>query len=68
MALVTAETFIRTIYLKEGDVYRDTVKGIAEEICDECLDILREPEKSQAQPAIKMIATLTRTTCMYKHL
>ena len=47
MALDTTEVLIRTIYSKQAEV-NTSAKGLATEICEECLDLLREPEKSQA--------------------
>ena len=61
MALNTTEVLIRTIYSKQKEGGHSS-KGLAAEICEECLDILREPGKSQAQPAIKTLAALTRAT------
>lgn len=38
--------------------------GLAQDVCEECMAILREPEKSQAKPAIKVMAAFMSTTGM----
>ncbi|KAG9103692.1 hypothetical protein FRC06_008809 [Ceratobasidium sp. 370] len=46
----------------------DAIDGLAEEVITECLRILREPEKSQAQHAIKIVNACLATTptiCSY---
>ncbi|KAG8745003.1 hypothetical protein FRC10_009111 [Ceratobasidium sp. 414] len=46
----------------------DATDGLAEEVITECLRILREPEKSQAQHAIKIVNACLATTptiCSY---
>ncbi|TDL24084.1 ARM repeat-containing protein [Rickenella mellea] len=62
-ALDTTQVLINTIYSSEvadtGESY--DVEGLAKEICEECLEVLREPEKSQAKPAIKVLGALAGT-------
>jgi DNA repair/transcription protein MET18/MMS19 len=41
---------------------QEDVTGLAKDICDECLRILREPEKSQSTPAIKVFNAFLSTT------
>lgn len=44
------------------DSNTDDTEGLAKDICEECLEVLREPEKSQAKPAIKVLAAFLETT------
>lgn len=61
-ALLATQVLVKTIY--EGqDVQVDDVKGFAKTITQECLDILKQPEKSQARHAIKTACALLPTTC-----
>lgn len=57
-ALETTQALIRTIYDGSPDSPEDLVK----DICKECIDILKEPEKNQAQHAIKILSALVMTT------
>lgn len=60
-ALLATQAMVKTIY--EGqDVQIDDVKGFARIITQECLDILKQPEKSQARHATKTICALSSTT------
>ena len=60
-ALLTTQVLVKTIY--EGqDVQVDDVKGFARDIMQECSDILKQPEKSQARHAIKTVCALLSTT------
>lgn len=64
MALHTTQVLIQTIYsipsTTDGD---DTeMEGLAKDACDECIRILKEPEKSQAKPAIKVLCAFMATT------
>lgn len=60
-ALLATQVLVRTTY--EGqDVQVDDVKGFAGTITQECLDILKQPEKSQARHAVKTVCTLLSTT------
>lgn len=60
-ALLAAQVLVKTIYGGQ-DVQIDNVEGFAEGITRECLDILKQPEKSQARHAIKTICALLSTT------
>lgn len=63
-ALKTTQVLIQTIYStddsEKGSV--EDLEGLAKDACDECLEILREPEKSQAQPAMKVLCAFMSTT------
>jgi DNA repair/transcription protein MET18/MMS19 len=37
------------------DAQDEDVQGLARDACEECIDILHEPEKSQAKPATKVL-------------
>ena len=43
----------------------EEIEGLAREACDECLRILKEPEKSQAKPATKVLCAFMSTTREY---
>lgn len=60
-ALLATQALVKTIY-EDQDVQIDDVKGFAKGITQECLDILKQPEKSQARHAIKTICALLPTT------
>ncbi|EPQ56802.1 hypothetical protein GLOTRDRAFT_128555 [Gloeophyllum trabeum ATCC 11539] len=36
--------------------------GLVKDVCHECLDLLKEPEKSQAKPAVKTLCAFLSTT------
>ncbi|KAG9009002.1 hypothetical protein FRB94_012639 [Tulasnella sp. JGI-2019a] len=57
-ALGTTQALIRTIYDGSPDAPEDLVK----DICKECVEILKEPEKNQAQHAVKILSALVMTT------
>ena len=60
-ALLATQVMVKTIY--EGqDIQIDDVEGFARTITQECLDILKQPEKSQARHAIKTACALLSTT------
>ena len=60
-ALLATQVLVKTIY--EGqDIQIDGIGGFAKSVAQECLDILKQPEKSQARHAIKTICTLLSTT------
>lgn len=63
-ALKTTQVLIQTIYSANssegGDVAE--IEGLAKDACEECLQILREPEKSQAKHAIKVLCAFMSTT------
>ncbi|KAJ7717113.1 ARM repeat-containing protein [Mycena maculata] len=59
-ALVTTQALVMTIHA--GDAQDGDVQGFARDACEECIGILREPEKSQAKPAIKVLCAFMSTT------
>ena len=67
MALKTTQVLIQTIYAThDHDQPSDEeIEGLAKDACDECLKILKEPEKSQAKPAIKVLCAFMSTTRTY---
>ena len=71
MALKATQVLIRTIYgslpqssqADEGsEPVKEEIEGLAKEACEECIGILKEPEKSQAKPATKVICAFMSTT------
>ncbi|GLB41862.1 putative RNAPII transcription regulator C-terminal [Lyophyllum shimeji] len=63
-ALKTTQTLVETIYSHEEDAIEseDDIQGLARDVCEECIHILREPEKNQARPAIKVLCAFLATT------
>ncbi|KAG6813856.1 hypothetical protein H0H92_006263 [Tricholoma furcatifolium] len=63
-ALKTTQALVETIYKQEEDAIEsdDDVQGLARDVCEECIHILREPEKNQAKPAIKVLCAFMATT------
>ncbi|KAH9913980.1 ARM repeat-containing protein [Epithele typhae] len=64
-ALKTTQVLIKTIYAPTPlDTTADTaeIEGLAKDACNECIQILREPEKSQAKHAIKVLCAFMSTT------
>ncbi|KAG6909334.1 hypothetical protein DXG01_000934 [Tephrocybe rancida] len=63
-ALKTTQALVETIYTHEEDAIEsdDDVQGLARDVCEECINILREPEKNQAKPAIKVLCAFMSTT------
>lgn len=62
-ALETTQTLIQVIYASVDDVSSDDPpEGLGKHIVEECLDVLKEPEKSKAKPAVKVLAALVKTT------
>ncbi|KAJ7509674.1 ARM repeat-containing protein [Mycena galericulata] len=59
-ALVTTQALVMTIHA--GDAQDEDVQGLARDACEECIGILREPEKSQAKAAIKVLCAFMATT------
>jgi DNA repair/transcription protein MET18/MMS19 len=62
-ALQATQALIKTIYADE--VTDADIDGLAKDACEECIQILKEPEKSQAKPAIKVLCAFMSTTCQY---
>ncbi|KAI8996433.1 ARM repeat-containing protein [Trametes punicea] len=63
-ALKTTQVLIQTIYSASEADRSDSaeIEGLAKDACEECMQILREPEKSQAQHAIKVLCAFMSTT------
>ncbi|OSD04782.1 ARM repeat-containing protein [Trametes coccinea BRFM310] len=63
-ALKTTQILIQTIYSASEAERSDNaeIEGLAKDACEECMQILREPEKSQAQHAIKVLCAFMSTT------
>ncbi len=63
-ALKTFQVLIQTIYsaAEEGQDDDATIEGLAKDASDECMEILGEPEKSQAKHAIKVLCAFMSTT------
>jgi len=65
-ALKTFQAMVKTIYAENVDTetepINENIEGFAKDTCQECVDILREPEKSQAKYAIRVISAFMTTT------
>jgi DNA repair/transcription protein MET18/MMS19 len=59
-ALNTTQVLVNTIHA-DDDSQTEDIRGFAREACEECIDILREPEKSLAKPAIKILCAFIST-------
>lgn len=54
---------MKTIYATDKPTETDTdIKGMARDACEECIGILKEPEKSQANAAAKVLCAFMSTT------
>ncbi|KAF9069802.1 ARM repeat-containing protein [Rhodocollybia butyracea] len=63
LALKTMQDLVKTIYADQSTESADSdIVGLARDACEECIHILREPEKSQAKPAIKILCAFMSTT------
>ncbi|KAK0467221.1 ARM repeat-containing protein [Desarmillaria tabescens] len=65
MALSCTQSLVKTIYSADSKAEDDSktdIEGLAQDACEECIKILREPEKSQARPAIKVLCAFMSTT------
>ncbi|PBK99659.1 ARM repeat-containing protein [Armillaria gallica] len=65
MALTCTQSLVKTIYSTDSrteDEAETDIEGLAQDACEECIKILREPEKSQARPAIKVLCAFMSTT------
>lgn len=58
-ALKTTQTLVKVIY---ADRKTADTPGLVKDVCHECLDLLKEPEKSQAKPAVKTLCAFLSTT------
>ncbi|KAF7971317.1 hypothetical protein HWV62_21494, partial [Athelia sp. TMB] len=61
-SLKATQVLIRTIYADSPEHGNSSMEGLAQEACEECIKILREPEKTQARPAIKILCAFMSTT------
>ncbi|KAH8075854.1 ARM repeat-containing protein [Cristinia sonorae] len=67
-ALKTTQVLIQTIYGSSSQTAlgpepgSEAIEGLAKDACEECIRILKEPEKSQAKPATKVICAFMSTT------
>ncbi|KIK08924.1 hypothetical protein K443DRAFT_671974 [Laccaria amethystina LaAM-08-1] len=63
-ALKTTQILVKTIYHEEEAAHEhsEDIAGLARDACEECIQILREPEKSMAKPATKVICAFMATT------
>ncbi|KAI0686671.1 ARM repeat-containing protein [Cytidiella melzeri] len=64
LALNTTQVLVRTIYdTHDSQTAQDEdVQGFAKDVSEECIKILREPEKNQAKHAIKVICVFVSST------
>ncbi|KAH8832259.1 ARM repeat-containing protein [Flagelloscypha sp. PMI_526] len=72
LALLTTQVLIRTIYSQNDEEAMDQdgdqattkteMEGLARDACEECITILKEPEKSQAKPAMKVLCAFISST------
>ncbi|KAH7105998.1 ARM repeat-containing protein [Auriculariales sp. MPI-PUGE-AT-0066] len=60
LALTAVKALVTTLYGADGSEAK--IAGLVQSITEECLRILREPEKSQAKPASQVVSALTETT------
>ncbi len=69
-ALKTAQVLVKTIYLDEEAAVEqnEDVQGLARDACEECINVLKEPEKSQARPATKILCAFMSTTRSFSML
>ncbi|TFY73800.1 hypothetical protein EWM64_g10212 [Hericium alpestre] len=61
-ALKATQVLIKTIYADDTQVTDEDMQGLAKDACEECILILKEPEKSQAKPAINVLCAFMSTT------
>lgn len=64
VALKAAQSLIRTLYPPTVGIEPLKLDGLVVDIVQECKRILREPEKSQAMHAIKVLGAVVSTTRM----
>lgn len=64
-ALETIQALLKTIYAEDvSNTSSEDLQGLAREASEECIQILKEPEKSQARPATKILCAFMSTTRM----
>ncbi|KAF9006023.1 ARM repeat-containing protein [Cyathus striatus] len=63
-ALRAIQILVKTVYQGEELALESSedIQGLARDACEECIQILREPEKSQAKPATKILCSFITTT------
>ncbi|KAF9480547.1 ARM repeat-containing protein [Pholiota conissans] len=63
-ALKAFQVLVKTIYTDEEAAVEsnEDVQGFARDACEECIQILKEPEKSLARPATKILCAFMSTT------
>ncbi|TFK39917.1 Dos2-interacting transcription regulator of RNA-Pol-II-domain-containing protein [Crucibulum laeve] len=63
-ALKTTQVLVNTIYAEQENSLEsdEDIQGLARDACEECIQILREPEKSQAKPATRILCAFITTT------
>jgi len=62
-ALKATQVLVKTIYSSENqEPEAGNLQGLVRDVCEECIQVLREPEKSQAKPAIKVLSAFVTTT------
>jgi len=63
-ALKTVQVLVKTIYTDEEAAVEsnEDIHGLARDACEECLQILQEPEKTQARAATKILSAFMSTT------
>ncbi|KAI0035332.1 ARM repeat-containing protein [Vararia minispora EC-137] len=66
-ALKSVQVVIKTIYSSSSENPSQDLEGLAKDACHECITILKEPEKSQAQPAMKILCAFISTTPSVSH-
>ncbi|KAG1780953.1 Dos2-interacting transcription regulator of RNA-Pol-II-domain-containing protein [Suillus placidus] len=61
-ALNTLQALVRTMHADQSQdaVHEDSITGLARDMCNECMQALKEPEKAQARAAIKVICAFAR--------
>ena len=55
---------MKTIYAEDdaSNTSNEEIQGLAKDASEECIQILKEPEKSQARAAIKILCAFMTTT------
>ncbi|TFK26217.1 ARM repeat-containing protein [Coprinopsis marcescibilis] len=61
-AVIVIQTLIKTIYSEGTETLDDEIQGLARNACEECLQILQEPEKSKAKVATRLLCSFMTTT------
>lgn len=62
-ALETIQALLKTIYADDvSNTSSEDIQGLARDASEECVEILKEPEKSQARPATKILCAFMSTT------